>query len=139
MSISGINFSGLGSGLDDSSIIQQLISVDSQPMKLLQQQQQTVQTKQQDIGQVSALVTALQSSASTLNSSLGFSPVTATSNDTTVATVSAVAGAQTGSVKWHFYPAKFGEPLVQIGNNLHSSRLCPFCGGARHWLTTFLR
>lgn len=97
MSLSGINFSGLGSGIDTESIITQLLKLDQTPITKLQKQQQTILNQQSAIGQVSAAVTSLQAAAESLNSTLGFSTVKAQSTDDTILKVSAASGAASGS------------------------------------------
>jgi len=97
MSLSGINFSGLTSGIDTETIIKQLVALQQRPITQLQDQQQKIQQQQTALNQVSALVTAFQSSAASLDSSLGFSGVTASSADETVAKVTATSGAQVGT------------------------------------------
>lgn len=97
MSLSGINFSGLGSGIDTESIISQLSKIDQQPIVKLQQQQQRIRQQQTALAQITAIVTGLQSAASTLNGINGFSLVKAVIGDDTIAKITAQAGAQTGS------------------------------------------
>src|SRR5690349_3889512 len=41
-----INFSGLSTGIDTSQIIQEMLSIDRQPEKILQQDQQLLQQRQ---------------------------------------------------------------------------------------------
>ncbi len=97
MSLSGINFSGLGSGIDTESIIKQLSALDQRPIQQLQTQQQKIQQQQTALAQITAIVTGLQSAANTLNGTGGFSLVKASVIDNTVATVTANTGAQTGA------------------------------------------
>jgi flagellar hook-associated protein 2 len=92
-----VTFSGLSSGINTDSIIQQLLQVDSKPMVLLQQKQQTLQTEQTAIAQVNALVTTLQGAAAALQQSSAFTQAKATVGDATVATAAALNGAQSGT------------------------------------------
>src|ERR1041385_2920320 len=96
MSLSGINFSGLGSGIDTESIIQQLLKVDQRPIDLLANRQKQIQQKQTAINQLAAVVTGLQAAASALDNLTSFSTVQASSSDTDVASVTAQAGALPG-------------------------------------------
>lgn len=97
MSLSGINFSGISSGIDTESIISQLVKLQQQPVTLMQQHQQTIQQQQTALSQISALVSSVQAAAGALDSSTGFAQVTATNSDDTAATISASIGAQTGT------------------------------------------
>jgi flagellar hook-associated protein 2 len=97
MSLSGINFSGLGTGIDTESIISQLSKIEQRPIEKLQARQQQIRTQQTALTQVTALVTGLQAAASTLNGASGFSLVKASVTDETIAKITAQAGAQTGS------------------------------------------
>jgi len=97
MSLSGINFSGLGSGIDTESIIQQLLKLQQRPITVLQQRQQQIQAQQTGINQVSAILAGFQAAAAALDNLTSFSLVKGSSADTTIATVTAESGAQAGS------------------------------------------
>ncbi|HZP84201.1 MAG TPA: flagellar filament capping protein FliD [Chthonomonadaceae bacterium] len=97
MGVSGINFSGLGTGIDTESIIQQLLSIDRRPQDLMKTNLQQLQQRQIAYQKVSAQLLSLQAAASTIDRLRAFDLVTANSSDTTVATVSAQTGAQTGA------------------------------------------
>lgn len=97
MSLSGINFSGLSSGIDTESIISQLMKLQQQPIVKMQQQQQTIQQQQAAVNQISALISGVQAAAGALDSTTGFTQVTSSNSDDTVAKITASAGAQTGS------------------------------------------
>lgn len=92
-----INFSGIASGIDTSQIIQELLRVDSQPITLLQADQQSLQSKETAYNSLSAQLLTLQTSASALDNLQSFQQVTASSSNSSVATVSAQTGAQTGT------------------------------------------
>lgn len=97
MSLSGINFSGLGTGIDTESIISQLSKIEQRPIEKLQLRQQQIQQQQTALTQIAAIVTGLQSAANTLNGVSGFSLVKASVGDDTIAKITAQAGAQVGS------------------------------------------
>src|SRR5690349_8379908 len=97
MSLSGVNFSGISSGIDTDSIISQLVKLQQRPITLMQQHQQTIQQQQTALSQISALVSSVQAAAGALDSSTGFAQVSATNSDDTAATISATVGAQTGA------------------------------------------
>jgi flagellar hook-associated protein 2 len=97
MSLSGINFSGLGSGIDTETIIQQLSKIGQRPIQKMQQRQQQIQQQQTAIAQISGIVTGLQSAAAALDGNTSFTLVKATSLDETIVKVSAESGAAAGS------------------------------------------
>src|SRR5579884_983017 len=97
MSISGINFSGLSTGIDTEQIIQQMLQIDKRPEELMKNQQALLQQRQAAYNSVSAQLLGLQAAAGTLDSLRAFDLVTASSSDSTVATVTAQTGAQTGA------------------------------------------
>lgn len=92
-----INFSGLSSGIDTNSIIDQLIAVGREPENSIKIQQQYLQQRQTAYNTVSAKLLGLQAAAFPLDALRAFSIVNATSSAPTVATVSAQTGAQTGT------------------------------------------
>ncbi len=92
-----INFSGLSSGIDTGTIIDQLISVGRQPENSIKIQQQYLQQRQAAYNTVSAKLLGLQAAAFPLDALRAFNVVNATSSAPTVATVSAQTGAQTGT------------------------------------------
>ncbi len=97
MAGSGITFTGLSSGINWQSIIQQMLTMARAPEKVYQQQEQTLINEQTALGKFQASLTGLQSAANSLNQQNAFNLVTASSSNTSTATVSANAGAQTGT------------------------------------------
>ena len=92
-----INFSGISSGIDSASIIQQLIAVDKQPEDSIKIQQQYLKQRQAAYNTISAKLLGLQATTYSLDALRAFNLVTANSSSATVATVSAQTGAQTGT------------------------------------------
>jgi len=97
MSLTGINFSGLQTGIDSDSIIKQLISLQQRPILALQRRQQQIQQQQGAINQVSGLVTGLMAAAAALDRTTSFSLVKGASSDATLASISAESGASAGA------------------------------------------
>ncbi|HVT14166.1 MAG TPA: flagellar filament capping protein FliD [Fimbriimonadaceae bacterium] len=95
-SISGINFSGLSSGIDTSSIIQKLVSLESQPLQTYQSQLSDLQNQQSVFAGLKTQLQSIASAVSALNAPLAFNPVSATSSDTTVATITGSTTAAAG-------------------------------------------
>jgi flagellar hook-associated protein 2 len=96
MSTSGINFSGLGSGIDTESILKQLITLQQKPIQRMQERATTIRQQQAALGQFTAAVAGLQASAATLDTRTAFAQVVAESSDTAVAKAEVTSGAQTG-------------------------------------------
>jgi flagellar hook-associated protein 2 len=92
-----INFNGLASGIDTASIISEMIAIDRQPETAIQTAQTALQAQQTAYNTVSAKLLALQATTYPLDALRGFSLVTAASSTATVASVTAVTGAQTGT------------------------------------------
>ena len=92
-----INFSGISSGIDTNSIITELTTIARQPETLLKAQVTTLQNKQKAYSALSAALISLQAATAPLDKLRAFNLVTASSSDSTVATVSAATGAQTGT------------------------------------------
>lgn len=97
MSASGINFSGLASGIDSGSIISKLMQVEQIPLQRLQLQQQQIQQKQGLFGQFRSALQAVSTAASSLNSVQAFNPMTAISSTPATATVTVSSDAAAGS------------------------------------------
>ena len=92
-----INFSGIASGINTAQIIQEMLSIDRQPEQIYQQDQQLLTARETQYNAVSAQLLMLQSAGSSLDQLQSFALVTANSNNTNAVTVTAQAGAQTGS------------------------------------------
>lgn len=92
-----INFSGLGSGIDTNSIVDQLLAVDRQPEQFWKDDQARLTQRQTAYSSVSAAVLGVQSAAFNVDALRSFDLVTATSSDTTATTVTAQTGAQVGT------------------------------------------
>lgn len=88
-----ISSTGLGSGLDVTSIISQLSTLEKQPLKALQTKATNLQTQLSTVGQIQSQVSALSAAAAKLGSVLGWKGTTATSSNTSAVTVSSSTGA----------------------------------------------
>lgn len=96
-SLSGITFSGIGSGIDTASIVSRLLQVEAIPIQRLQQQQQTIQTRMSVMGELRSRLSSLSTSASSLNSSNTFNPIKASSSDSAAVGVSSTVGSVAGT------------------------------------------
>ncbi|HTQ10082.1 MAG TPA: flagellar filament capping protein FliD [Fimbriimonadaceae bacterium] len=95
-SISGINFTGISSGLDTSSIIQKLVSLESAPISTYQTQLNNLQNQQSIYSALQTSLLAIGSAASALSAPNAFNAVQATSSDTSVATITGSSSASVG-------------------------------------------
>ncbi len=96
MSFSGINFTGLASGIDTDSIIRQLLAVEARPLQRLQAQQAELRERLNATERYRSLIQALRSAVSDLNRAGTFRAVRGSSSDSTVATITAGEGALPG-------------------------------------------
>lgn len=93
-----ISAPGIGSGLDVNSIVSQLVQAEKQPAQnQINNQQASITSQSQALGQLSSLLTSLQTSLASLANGSAFSTYTATSSDTAVLTASAGSTAVPGS------------------------------------------
>lgn len=89
-----ISSPGIASGLDVQSIVSQLVSLERAPLKQLQTQATTFQTRLSTYGTIKSQVAALGEAAAKLSTNAGWNAVTATSSNATAVSVTARAGAQ---------------------------------------------
>lgn len=88
-----ISSAGIGSGLDVSSIVSQLMSIEKQPLTQLQTKATGLQTKLSAYGTVKSALSGLQDAASKLLDTSSWKAKTFTSNNTSAVTGSATTGA----------------------------------------------
>ncbi|MET0009437.1 MAG: flagellar filament capping protein FliD [Candidatus Thiodiazotropha sp. 6PLUC4] len=83
-----IGFSGISTGSDWNSIINQLLAVESQPLTTLQSRDRDLDEKISDFGLVKSAIDTFRTTVEELTSSSGFAAFTSTSTDEAVVTVS---------------------------------------------------
>src|SRR5262245_2055188 len=88
---------GVGSGLDAESIISKLMSLESRPLTLLQNQESDLKTKVSSFGKMQSLFSDLQDAAQSLGSSTLWKQTAATSSDATAVSASSASGAAPGA------------------------------------------
>lgn len=88
---------GIGSGLDVTGIVSQLMAVERRPLSALDSKEATQQTKLTAFGSLKGAVSSFQSSLAALASPEKFTGIAASITDTTLASVSATSKAVTGS------------------------------------------
>ncbi len=92
-----ISSPGIGSGLDVKSIVAQLVAIEKQPLKSLQVQAATVQTRISVFGQIKSLISTLSDAASRLGSLTTFNTVKASSSKNETVSASAIGGTAANS------------------------------------------
>ncbi|MEJ5897698.1 flagellar filament capping protein FliD [Aquabacterium sp. G14] len=92
-----ISSTGIGSGLDVSSIVSQLVALEKKPLANLQSTAVRIQTQISTYGQVQSLISDLSAAATELTKAGLWTQNTATSSNTSTLTASAKAGAASGT------------------------------------------
>lgn len=98
-----ISSAGLGSGLDVNSIVSQLMTVERQPITLLDKKEAALQAQITALGSLKGALSSLQTAAAGLTPATGqsatakFSTLKASVTDTGIAAAAASSGATTGS------------------------------------------
>ena len=93
----GITLSGLSSGLDTNSIIQQLMAVESQPRQAIADKQSLAQARQDALKAIQGKMQAVRTASDNLNSVLTWAPTqNADISDSTKASVRVTGGAGPG-------------------------------------------
>jgi len=95
-----LGMSGLASGIDTSTIVQQLMAINAQPQNRLKLQQATAQSRLTALQSLQTELQNLKDSADDLSSASLFSPVQSVdSSDTSKVAATRVSGAGTGGTQ----------------------------------------
>ena len=121
--LSGIRFSGVGSGIDVDSIVSQLMQIESFPLQRLQTQQIILQNKQQLYSQFRSSLVSLNAASSSLNAAGTFNPIKAQSSKSEVATLSAAATATAGTYELTVSKLAQSQKLSSIAQTSTSAPL----------------
>ena len=92
-----ISSPGIGSGLDVQGIVSQLVALERAPIKQLQTQASTLQTRLSLYGTIKSQMSALESAASRLANPSTWSAVSASSSNSAAVSTSASSGATPGT------------------------------------------
>ncbi|HRJ27205.1 MAG TPA: flagellar filament capping protein FliD [Fimbriimonadaceae bacterium] len=117
----GISFNGIGSGLDTQSLIRQLISIEQIPIQRMQAQQRALNARMSAVDQFNSALKSLATSAGLLNNAASFNPVRANSSDSSVATISAGAGASAGVYQLEVMRLAQSQKIASNVNGLEST------------------
>jgi flagellar hook-associated protein 2 len=93
-----ISSPGLGSNLDVTSIVSQLMAIERQPVNRLNVREASFQAQVSAYGNIRSALSSFQGTVDALASASRFQTRTASSSDTTIATASASSIAQSGTV-----------------------------------------
>jgi flagellar hook-associated protein 2 len=85
----GISFSGIGTGADWTSIINELVEVESQPLESLQKREAEIEQKISDYGLLKSAIDTFQSTVEDLTDSTDLAVFSTSTTDESVVTVSA--------------------------------------------------
>jgi flagellar hook-associated protein 2 len=114
-----INLAALGAGgIDVSSLISSLVSIQQQPMNQAQTQQQNIQAAQTTLSSFSTTLSSLKSAADALSDPTGFASMSATSSDASIAT--SVTGTPT-SGQWSVSVSQIAQAQRTLSNGTASS------------------
>jgi flagellar hook-associated protein 2 len=94
---SGVSFSGLSSGIDTATIIQQLIAIERRPITLLENQQVREENKRTILQEINTSLLAAKTSVEALSSPEGFDLFDVSSSDEAVVGVGSTGAATSGS------------------------------------------
>lgn len=124
-SSSGINFSGLGSGIDTNAIVTALMNAERLPITHLQADKKAVQTKGNVVTELNNLVKGLRDAAKALYDPTALQGKTATSADSKIAGASVTSSAPQGtfnitvtSLASTHTMATAANPTLTTGNSL---------------------
>ncbi|MES1227518.1 MAG: flagellar cap protein FliD N-terminal domain-containing protein, partial [Armatimonadota bacterium] len=92
-STSGIHFSGVASGLDIDSIVNSLMTIEGLPIQRMQTNQTQLQSQQAALASFRSQVQSVGAAIAGLAQKSTYNPVSATSSDTSVASVTAGSNA----------------------------------------------
>ncbi|MBC7489559.1 MAG: flagellar filament capping protein FliD [Glaciimonas sp.] len=93
----GIQSTGIGSGLDVTTLITKLMQVESQPLTALATKEASFQAKLSAYGTLNSAVSGFQSALTSLSKPTTFQSLSGTSSDATIASASASSAASAGS------------------------------------------
>jgi flagellar hook-associated protein 2 len=110
-----ISSPGIGSNLDVNSIVSQLMSIEQQPLALLDKKTSAVQAKINAMGTVSNSLGSFQTALSSLTSASAFLAAKATAADTAVLSATAGATAVSGTYKVNVSQLAKAQSLSSAG------------------------
>jgi flagellar hook-associated protein 2 len=113
--MASITSAGIGSGLDVSGLVTQLVDLERRPLVILDKKEAAFQAKLSAYGSVKGALSAFQTAVRGLRDVSKFQVLTATPADTTVLTVSASSAAAPGSYAIEVTKLTQAQKLVAAG------------------------
>ena len=121
MATSTISSAGIGSGLDVSNIISQLMAVERQPLQKLDTAATTMKAQLSAFGQLQSLVSAVRDAAAPLYAADSFALTTATTTDPTALGVGSTAKAVPGSYSVSVSQLASTQTVVSAGGQFSTA------------------
>ncbi|MFZ6692463.1 flagellar filament capping protein FliD [Undibacterium sp. SXout20W] len=112
MSVSSI---GVASGLPLDSIVSKLMAIESQPLAAIQQKQTSYNADVTAYGALSGVISAFQSSLTTLSNPATFNNLTATSGDASIASATTTSVATAGTYSVNVTQIAQGQSISSAG------------------------
>ena len=106
---------GVGSGLNVTGIISQLMAVQNQPVDLLQNQEASTQTLVSNFGQLQSALSTFQTAMQGLTSASNYQSITASVANSSLASVTASSGASAGTYSLQVNQLAQAQTLVTAG------------------------
>lgn len=110
-----MSISGLASGFDWKSVVDQLTAVERTPQNTVRIEQSTLAKRRDALGQITSQLNDLQTKATALGDSSLYTRRSVSTSDSTIASVSAATGAVTGS--YSINVATLATPASWLGAN----------------------
>jgi flagellar hook-associated protein 2 len=120
-----ISSAGIGSGLDVNSIVSQLVSIERQPIRLLQGQASRLETQISAFGRLQGALSTLRDAAMRLGTASNWQQSTSTSSNTAAVATATTGAAQKGNysivvsqlaVGQTLSSAKYATPATSLGS-----------------------
>lgn len=118
-----ISSPGIGSGLDVNSIVTQLMTLERQPINLLDTKEASAQAKLSAYGSLKGALSSFQSAVAALSTPAKFAAVNASSADVTVASAAAQSNAIAGSYAIDVSQLAQAQKLVSAGQTSSSAAI----------------
>ena len=114
---------GVGSGLDLNTIVTKLVALERQPLTQMQKKASLLQTQVSSFGQISSLMSGVQTAANALNNPLLWSQSSVSSGDDSVVSVSASNNVSAGNYAVSVQQLASGQTLASGSGYSSSSAL----------------
>ncbi|MEC4723830.1 flagellar filament capping protein FliD [Noviherbaspirillum sp. CPCC 100848] len=118
-----ISSPGIGSNLDVSGIVSQLMAVESQPLTALQKKEASFQAKLTAYGSLKGALSSFQTSVAALADASKFQSLTATSSDSTVLSASASGTAAAGTYSINVSALAQSQTIATAGQSSSTSAI----------------